>query len=484
MPLLERVLVSKMLFSNTELMPFNFKRMANENYLITSVTGDFEFISNENLRKLIAKDESLDIELYLKLKSKFFLISKNALGTKRALASRLHSKKSTVLNGPALHIIVVTIQCMHSCSYCQVSRKQEGDEFTISKEDLFLACDTIFESTSETLTVEFQGGDPLLRYDLVKTAIEYISEKNKLHNRLIRFVVTTTLHQLTSEMCSFFKEHQVVLSTSIDGLADLHNKNRPIANQDAYERTLEGLELARKELGQDSVSALMTTTRKSLDYPHEIVDAYVKLDFKEIFIRGLSDYGFAKKNSKRLAPTQSEFLNFYSKALERVLYWNNEGYELIEVHAAILLNKILSPFDQGYIDLQSPSGAGLGCMVYNYDGYVYPSDEARMLKETGDISLRLGKIGEPLSQLLSSNLQRNIIASSLNFNDPSCRECAYLPYCGPDPISAYNEFKMMAPPTHLTSHCKRYMGLFDLIFNKYQDSVSFRKIARRWAFSK
>ncbi len=66
MPLLERVLVSKMLFSNTELMPFNFKRMANENYLITSVTGDFEFISNENLRKLIAKDESLDIELYLK----------------------------------------------------------------------------------------------------------------------------------------------------------------------------------------------------------------------------------------------------------------------------------------------------------------------------------------------------------------------------------------------------------------------------------
>ncbi|MFH4410715.1 His-Xaa-Ser system radical SAM maturase HxsB, partial [Acinetobacter baumannii] len=80
---------------------FNFKRMANENYLITSVTGDFEFISNENLRKLIAKDESLDIELYLKLKSKFFLISKNAIGTKRALASRLHSKKSTVLNGPA-----------------------------------------------------------------------------------------------------------------------------------------------------------------------------------------------------------------------------------------------------------------------------------------------------------------------------------------------------------------------------------------------
>ena len=473
-----------MIFKNVELMPFNFKRMTDDNYLITSVTGDFEFISKENLKKLIAKDESLNIDIYLKLKSKFFLMSQNAIGSKRALASRLHSKKSTILDGTSLHIIVVTIQCMHSCSYCQVSRQQVGDEFTISNEDLLLACDTIFESTSDTLTVEFQGGDPLIKYDLVKLAIEYITELNKQHNKSIRFVVTTTLHQLTNEMCAFFKEHQVFLSTSIDGLAELHNKNRPISDRNAYERTIIGLELARKELGEDSVSALMTTTRKSLDYPNEIVDAYVKLGFKDIFIRGLSDYGFAKKNAKRLAPTHAEFLAFYEKALERVIHWNDQGYSLIEIHSAILLNKILSPFDQGYIDLQSPSGAGLGCIVYNYDGYVYPSDESRMLKEGGDTSLRLGKIGEPLSQLLSSDLQRDIITSSLNFNDPSCSQCAYLPYCGPDPISAYNEFKTMTPPTHLTSHCKRYMGLLDLIFNKYQNSDKFRKLANRWAFSK
>ena len=77
-----------MIFKNVELMPFNFKRMADDNYLITSVTGDFEFISQDNLKKIIAKDESIDLDLYLKLKSKFFLISQNAIGSKRALASR------------------------------------------------------------------------------------------------------------------------------------------------------------------------------------------------------------------------------------------------------------------------------------------------------------------------------------------------------------------------------------------------------------
>ena len=52
-----------MIFKNVELIPFNFKRMADDNYLITSVTGDFEFISQDNLKKIIVRDESLDLEL-------------------------------------------------------------------------------------------------------------------------------------------------------------------------------------------------------------------------------------------------------------------------------------------------------------------------------------------------------------------------------------------------------------------------------------
>ena len=76
------------------------------------------------------------------------------------------------------------------------------------------------------------------------------------------------------------------------------------------------------------------------------------------------------------------------------------------MYASIILNKLLSTFDAGYVDLQSPTGAGQSVVVYNYDGYVYPSDEARMLAETGDKSLRLGRIGEALSELLNSQTQQ------------------------------------------------------------------------------
>lgn len=472
-----------MTLSKDRLLPFNFRNL-NDEYLITSLTGDFEYITFDQLNKLVYSPSELDEKLRLKLKSKFFFLTKDALGSKRALASRLHQKKSTVLLGTALHIIVPTLQCEHSCSYCQVSRSLEGEHHTMSYDDLIKSCYTIFESQAENITVEFQGGDPLIKYNLVKLAIEKITELNQIHHKNIRFVVTSTLHQLDKKMCQFFKEYQVYLSTSIDGEAALHNQNRPIKGQKAYERTIEGFNLARSYLGKDAVSALMTTTKNSLLYPEKIIDHYVELGLHEIFIRSLSDYGFAKKNAKRLSYSNDEFIDFYQKALDRVIYWNKLGYPLIEVNSSILLNKIFSPFDSGYVDLQSPTGAGLGAIVYNYDGYVYPSDESRMIAETGDKSLRLGRIGDSLSDLLNSPIQKKLIESSLNFINPTCRECAYQPYCGLDPVSNYNEFGLFHPPTYLTHHCQKYKSLFDVIFKKLRNDDYFRNLAMSWAYCK
>ena len=61
-----------------------------------------------------------------------------------------------------------------------------------------------------------------------------------------------------------------------------------------------------------------------------------------------------------------------------------QGTPFLETYAQLLLTKILTPYPTGYVDLQSPAGAGIGVAVYNYDGDVYVSDEARMLAEMGD----------------------------------------------------------------------------------------------------
>ena len=446
-------------------LPYQMRQLDNE-WLAVSSAGDHVFLRPEEAQLLASgRVQDLPLALQADLKAGFFSTNFDSSGTRTLLASRLAARRETVSGGASLHILVPTLQCAHSCQYCQVSRSLTDTTHTISQDDLLSACDSIFESQAKALTVEFQGGDPLLRFDLVRMAISRIHEKNRLERRQIRFVIASTLHQLNEEMCEFMLQHGVFLSTSIDGPRALHNKNRPIPGRDAYERTVAGIELARSKLGRHAVSALMTTTRASLAAPEAIVDEYVKLGFSEIFIRPLSSYGFAKRNQLLLGYRLDQFTQFYSRALDRVLHWNERGVELREVYASIILNKILSPFDAGYVDLQSPTGAGQSVLVYNYDGYVYPSDEARMLAETGDVSLRLGPISESLASLQQSPVQKRLIAASLVEDVEDCQKCAYKPFCAPNPVDAQAQFSNMEVPALQTEHCQRHQWLFDYFFS-------------------
>jgi His-Xaa-Ser system radical SAM maturase HxsB len=466
--------------SSSWLQSFRYRQLNQSHLVAVSDSGDHMFLTHAELEDVQHAPAKLAMSRQAELKAKYFLRDPHSSGIIRLLESRQKTKHETVLAGPSLHIIVPTLRCAHSCRYCQVSRALESDGFTISRADLDHACDAIFESPSPTLTVEFQGGDPLLRFDLVRHAIERIAKHNYVEKRNVRFVVASTLHQLDGEMCTFFKEHEAYLSTSIDGPEDLHNRNRPTPTRDSYSRTRAGITLAREQVSPDSVSALMTTTRDSLNYPEQIVDSYVELGLHEIFIRPLSPYGFARRNRQVLGYSPTEFQQFYEKAFERVLYWNHRGVPIREVRAAIALNKMLSPFDAGYVDLQNPTGAGLAVLLYNYDGFVYPGDEARMLAGSGDQSLRLGRIGESLMDLLGSDVERELIASSMN--NPTCQVCAYRSYCGPDPVAAYNQLGSCAAPAQLTEHCQHQLALFDFLFRRLLNADPwFEDLAHRWA---
>ena len=462
--------------------PFRVRALASGDLVAVSSSGDHVYLSAQDLRQVLEAPSTLPTAQLAELKSKFFVGDDLARGMARLLASRIATRRETVAIGPALHIVVPTLRCAHSCQYCQVSRALEDDGFTMSVADLDASCDAIFESPAPALTVEFQGGDPLLRFDLIRLAIDRITSRNVIERRSVRFVVASTLHQLDPDMCAYFKAHEVYLSTSIDGPRELHNRNRPLPARDSYERTVAGMRLARELIGPHAVSALMTTTRASLEAPEAIVDTYVELGFPEIFLRPLSHYGFALRNARAVGYSLTDFHRFYERAFERVLYWNHQGVALREVAASIALNKVLSPFDAGYVDLQSPTGAGTAVLVYNYDGYMYPSDEARMLAASGDTSLRLGRIGEPLARLHDSALQQELIAASQSHTAPGCRDCAYNVYCGPDPVAAHAAFGTFRPPVELTEHCMRHLWLFDFLFSRLRRPDEwFQDLAHAWA---
>lgn len=433
--------------------------------VVTNGLGEFAIIDRDILTKLEREEMSPADARYRDLEARGMLSAEGPRGGLADIARR--TRKAFLKEGPSLHIFVVTLRCDHSCQYCQVSRAALGATGKdMSDADAMSALDRVFESEAPALTIEFQGGEPSLRFDLVRKIVEEAERRVGENPRPIRFTMATTLHLLTQQDLEFCRDHNIHLSTSLDGPANVHSAQRTLPTADSWRRTIEGLGRARAVLGPDGVAALPTVTRAALHQPEAVVDTYVEYGFTSLFLRPLAPYGFARKTRRALGYSIEEFMEFYERALAHILAFNQRGVRIEETMAAIMLRHIFTPFHSGYMDLRSPASAGLGVLVYNYDGGVYPSDEARMAAETGDSRFRLGHVSEALDQLLSSAPMHWLAKGSVAEELSDCSKCAFVPYCGADPVHHAIVHGDPAAPRVGTDFCDRHMRLFQLLFAK------------------
>jgi uncharacterized protein len=443
------------------LMPFRFARFDADRYLLTNDVGDHELLAIEDFQRLVSKTLDPNSATYLNLRSKNFVSDDRGSVHARVLASRYRTKKAFLEGFTKLHIFVVSLRCDHSCPYCQVSRQSEDRlKYDMTSEIARRGVDLMLQTPARAVTCEFQGGESLLNFPLLQEIVLYAKERNQAVGKEIRFVACTNLSTLTDEHLDFFKQHDVLVSTSLDGPVQLHDKNRPLSKASSHALFERNLRRVQEALGGDKVSALMTTTKESLQYPTEIIDEYLRLDLSSIFIRPLSPFGFAVKTAKAIGYGMDDFLAFYKKALTRIIEINRMGCHFPESYATIILEKVLTPFTNGYVDLQSPAGAGFGVVVYNYDGEVYASDESRMLAEMGDTNLRLGNMLEnSYEEIFFGEQMQAIAAASCNESLPGCSDCAYQPFCGADPVYNYATQGDMFGHRPTSGFCRRNMGI-------------------------
>lgn len=467
------------------LLPLRFRRLPwdSDRVLITSMSGDWLITSRNDFERAVTGHLDPGEPMFADMESRFLITADPERATLAPLLSQYRTRKDYLAEGPRLHIFVVSLRCHHTCAYCQVSRQAVGQTaFDMTESTARHAVDRLFDWPAKMLTIEFQGGEPLLRFDRVQQLTELIEQRNRTEKRTLRFVIASTLHDLTDEQLPFMRDHGFELSTSLDGPEWLHNLNRPRPERDSYRRTVDGIERCRRVLGDDAVSALTTLTRRSLEVPKEIIDEYRKLGFHSISLRPLSPYGFARKTGARHGYTIGDFLKFYEAALDHLLQVNREGYFLEETYTRMLLSLLLTPFSHGYVDLRSPTGAGLGAVVYDYDGRVYPSDEARMLAAMGDHSFALGRVDESIETWMSSSGMQRILGAGVAEALPTCADCAYVPLCGADPIDHYARQGDSIGHRPTSDFCRKQMGLFDTLLRRWEQGSSVdRDILESWA---
>jgi His-Xaa-Ser system radical SAM maturase HxsB len=464
------------------LLPFRFHRITPELEVIINEVGDFLVYPSGTYERIVQRqiNKEKDWDLYGDLIANYFISEEPIPPVIDILATRYRTKKLFLNNFTGLHIFVISLRCEHTCHYCQVSRvTQNKQKYDMSLLNIDRGIEIMFRTPNPHVTMEFQGGEALLAFDSVKYAIEKAERLSLEFGKGLTKVICTNLALVTLEILQFCKEHDVLISTSLDGPKFVHDRNRNKPHASSYDLTIQGIDLARKTLGHDRVSALMTTTALSLDYPEEIVDEYFNLGFQGVFLRNISPYGFALKSKNSKYETE-KFIAFYKKALNRIIEYNLQGYNFTEDLARIFLVKMLTPFNVGFVDLQSPAGLINGVIVFNYDGGVYASDESRMLAEQKDDQFKLGTLDDDYESLFFGEKAQEISEVWSNEALAGCSECAFQQYCGADPVHNHATQGNMYGYRPSSDFCQKNMEIIRYLIQLMEEDTRVKRIFERW----
>jgi uncharacterized protein len=470
--------------------PLSFRPIA-DRVLVTNEGGAHLLLSAQDFELLATGKLESASPTYGALAQRGFIAS--AID-RHAQAEAQAARRPFLDFGPNLHIVVLTLRCNETCAYCHASRAPADASHTdMSRETADRVLALIFGTTSPDITIEFQGGEPLLHFELLKHMVTRAKEINVEAGKRLQFAMVSNLAPLDDEKLAFLLEHRVQICTSIDGPQPLHDKQRVLPGASAFEAAAQWIKRINEGYAAQGldpllyhVEALLTTTRPSLPQARAIVDAYVELGCHAMFLRPLDPFGLAARSSAALAVEPREFLRFYSEAVDYMLELNRRGVQVLERYASIFLTKILKGTDPNYLDIRSPCGAGIGQLAYNYDGRIFTCDEGRMLAEMGDDTFALGEAAtSSYRQLVSHDTVCSMVMASNIDVSPDCVSCVYRPYCGLCPAYNYATQGTLHGRMRDNKLCAVYKGIMDYLFGKLaQGESETTEILTRWTTSR
>ena len=141
--------------------------------------------------------------------------SKNTLAT---LA--LHNCSQLVLS--------ITERCNMRCEYCGYHSRYEK-RYCEKEMPLDVAFQSIYYYLQNTIglqeiVITFYGGEPLLRFDFIQKCIDFALKNSRGQN--IRFLIATNVTLLNEEIIDFLYKNNVLVSVSLDGPRNLHDRYR------------------------------------------------------------------------------------------------------------------------------------------------------------------------------------------------------------------------------------------------------------------
>lgn len=169
-----------------------------------------------------------------------------------------------ILNTSASQLfLILTEACNLRCKYCVYSEYYPGlkgySDKEMSVDTAIKAVDKYMEIHNQKVErglytspkISFYGGEPFLKFDIIKTVVNYCKQKN--YN--VSFFATTNGTILNDDMVNFVIDNNINLAFSLDGNKENHDRNRVSINNkptfDVVLNNIEKLQSRKQELNVD-----------------------------------------------------------------------------------------------------------------------------------------------------------------------------------------------------------------------------------------
>jgi His-Xaa-Ser system radical SAM maturase HxsB len=433
--------------------PLKFRELAGGDLLFADDAGGF-FLSDQYFLERYAGDQLNPVDqAFLSDNGHAFVKQGDADWTSFAYRWSRRQHRAGALS---YVILVPTLRCNLACGYCQVSRAAEtarGYDWT--EETLAEVLAFLDREGGEQIKVEFQGGEPLLRVDMLERVRAFCRERFKAP----QFVVCTNLQRLGEREWAFLVAEDTFISTSLDGDSATHQRQRT-HGAEATAAFFANLAEAVRRFGPERISALPTIDIENPPSFDGLVDAFEAHGIRSIYLRPVNYQGFARR-SRPVADHLARWNRLYGDFIDFLIARNERtGTAFEEYYFSHCLKRVLRPGIDGHVDLRNPTNFASDYMVVDHDGRLYPTDEARMLTRIGLIDLAIGTVAGGVDKALVASLN----GSSLNNFDADCIHCVYQPFCGTDAVDDVSRYGRIDLPRPDTWFCGRHTAVFDKVF--------------------
>ena len=366
---------------------------------------------------------------------------------------------------PSLFIMVVTNRCNMACVYCHAQAQPVAQkDWDMSEEVLRRTVEFFFSVPTggrRDLHIEFQGGEPLLRYDLVQQAMDYASQLGESAGLKTHFSIVTNLTLMTDAIASDIQRRRnVSLCSSLDGPASVHDRQRCFPNgAPTHEQVIRWAKRLNTEYGI-KVPFLPTFTRHALGHERELIDEYQTQGMHSLYLRFVNRTGRAHDSGYDIGLSAAEYVLAWRHTLDYVLNRNRVGYPMREEKTAHFLRNMLIPAAD-YMCLRRPCGCGVSQITVGHDGAIHGCDGGRSVP-----MLTLGNVLTDTYDAVYASPTVMALRSLAGETLPQCQTCAFSPYCGYCVARGINQHGTPVPQTALDFECQIYQEMLPDVFRK------------------